>query len=127
MISLRELRAMLKENNIRGCLHYNKPEIVDVLVKRGLLSEIIKITTSSSLPEQKDTKKEINPKYNFLKHIRNSPKKVEIQDVETGETIVYSSIYKAAKRFNQQSRLIYAYYLKVLKNRYAIKVLTESN
>ena len=37
MISLRELRAMLKENNIRGCLHYNKPELVDVLVKRGLI------------------------------------------------------------------------------------------
>ena len=64
MISLRELRAMLKENNIRGCLHYNKPELVDVLVKRGLIPEIFKITTSTSLPERKDTKKEINPKYN---------------------------------------------------------------
>ena len=103
MISLRELRAMLKENNIRGCLHYSKPELVDVLVKRGLIPEIIKITTSTSLPERKDTKKEINPKYNFLKHIRNSPKKVEIQDMETGEIIVYSSMYVAAKRFNQQS------------------------
>ena len=127
MISLRELRAMLKENNIRGCLHYNKPELVAVLVKRGLISEIIKITTSTSLPERKDTKKGRNPKYNFLKHIRNSPKKVEIQDMETGEIIVYSSMYKAAKRFNQQSRLIYAYDGKVWKNRYAIKVLTESN
>ena len=97
MISLRELRAMLKENNIRGCIHYNKPELVDVLVKRGLLPEIIKITTS---------KKEINPKYNFLIHIHNSPKKVEIQDMETGETIVYSSMYKVVKRFNQQSILI---------------------
>ena len=127
MISLRELRAMLKENNIRGCLHYNKPELVDVLVKRGLIPKIIKITTSTSLPERKDTKKEINPKYNFLKHIRNSPKKVEIQDMETGEIIEYSSMYKAAKRFSQQSRLIYAYDGKVWRNRYAIKVLTESN
>ena len=101
MISLRELRAMLKENSIRGCLHYNKPELVDVLVKRGLLPEIIKITTSTSLPERNGTKKEINPKYNFLKRIRNSPKKVDIQDMETGDIIVYSSMYKAAKRFNQ--------------------------
>ena len=76
MISLRELRAMLKENNIRGCNHYNKPELVDVLVKRGLLPEIIKITTIASLPERKDIKKEMNPKYNFLKHIRNSPKRL---------------------------------------------------
>ena len=90
MKSMRELRAMLKDNNIMGCLHYNKPELVDVLVKRGLLPENIKITTSTSLPERKDTKKEINPKYNFLKPIRNSPMKLEIQDMETGEIIVYS-------------------------------------
>ena len=98
-----------------------------MLVKRGFISEIIKITTSTSLRERKDTKKEINPKYNFLKHIRNSPKKVEIQDMKPGEIIVYSSMYNAAKRFNQQSRLIYAYDGKVWRNRYAIKVLTESN
>ena len=77
-----------------------------MLVKRGLLPKTIKITTITSLPEREDTKKEINPKYNFQKYIRNSPKKVEIRDMEMGEIIVYSSTYKAAKRFNQQSRLI---------------------
>ena len=85
----------------------------------------MKITTITSLPEREDTKKEINPKYNFLKYIRNSPKKVEIQDMETGESIVYSYMYKAANRFNQQSRLISTYNGKVSRNRYAIKVLTE--
>ena len=98
---MKELRSMLKENNIRGCLHYNKPELVDMLVKRGLLPEIIKITTITSPTEREDAKKEINPKYNFLKHIHNSPKKVEIRDMETGEIIVYSFMYKDAKRFNQ--------------------------
>ena len=127
MISLTELRAMLKENKIRGYLHYNKSELVDVLVKRGLLPDTMNITTITPLPERENTKKEINPKYNFLKHIRNSPKKVEIQDMETGEIIIYSFMYKAAKTFNQQSRLISAYDGKVLSNRYAIKVLTESN
>ena len=71
MISLKELRAMIKKNNIRGGLHYNKPELVDVLVKRGLLPEIIKITTITLPPKREDAKKEINPKYNFPKHIRN--------------------------------------------------------
>ena len=47
--------------------------------------------------------------------------------METGEIVVYSSMYKATLRFNQQSRLIYAYDGKVWRNRYAIKVLTESN
>ena len=77
MISLTELRAMLKENKIRGYLHYNKSELPDVLVKRGLLPDTMNIKTITSLPERENTSKEINPKYNFLKHIRNSPKKVE--------------------------------------------------
>ena len=98
-----------------------------MLVKGGLLPETMKITTITSLPERVDTKKEINSKYNFLKYIRNSPKKVEIRDMETCEIILYSSMYKAAKRFNQQSRLISTYDGKVWRNRYAIKVLTESD
>ena len=116
-----ELRAMLNENKIRGYLHYNKSELADVLVKRGLLPKPMKITTITSLPEREDTKKEINPKYNFLKCIRNSPKKVEIRNY------LYSSMYMAPKTFNQQSRLISLYDGKVWRNRYAIKVLTESN
>ena len=126
-MSLTELKAMLKENKIRGYLHYNNSELANVLVKRGLLPETIKITTITSLSEREITKKEINPKYNFLKHIRNSPKKIEIQDIETGKIIIYYSVYKAAKRFNQQSILISTYDGKVWRNRYAIKVLTKSN
>ena len=41
--------------------------------------------------------------------MRNSPMKVEIRDIKTVEIIMYTSMYKAAKRFNQQSRLISAY------------------
>ena len=126
MISFTELREMLTENKIRGYLHYNKSELVDVLVKRGLLPYTMDITNITSLPQRENAKKEINPKYNFLKHIRNSPKKVEIQDMETGKIIKYSSMYKAAQRFNQQSKLISTYDGKVWMNRYDIKVLTES-
>ena len=43
--SLTEIRAMLKENKIRGYLHYNKSELVDMLVKRGLLPDTMNITT----------------------------------------------------------------------------------
>ena len=74
MISLTELRAMLKENKMRRYFRYNKSELVDVLVKRGLLPETMKITTITSLPEREDTKKEINHKYNFLKYTRNRSK-----------------------------------------------------
>ena len=76
MISLSELRARVKENKIRGYLHYNKSEFRDVSIKRGLFPDTMNITAITSLPERENTKKEINPRYNFLKHIRNSPKKV---------------------------------------------------
>ena len=109
MTSLTELRAMLKKNYIRWYLHYNKSELIDVLIKRGLLPETINITPTTALRERENTKKERNPKYNFLYNIRNSPKKDEIRDIETDEIIVYFSMYKDAKPFNQQSRLISAY------------------
>ena len=125
MISLTELRTMLKENKIRGYLHYYKSELFDVLVKGGVLPETMKIITITSLPEREVAKKEINHNYNFLKHIRNNLKKDEIQDMETGEIIV-SSMHKAANRFNQQPRLVSTYDGKVWRNRYAIKALTES-
>ena len=80
-----------------------------MLIKRGLLTETNNITTITSLFEREETKKEINPKYNFLNHIPKSPKKVEFRDIETDEIIVYCSMYKAAKTFNQQSILISAY------------------
>ena len=89
MISLTELRAILKENKIRQYLHYNISELIDVLIKRGLLHDTMKITTITLLPERENTKTEIKPNYNFLKHIRNSPKKIEIRDMETGEIIVF--------------------------------------
>ena len=57
MISLKELRAMLKEDKIRGYLHYNKSELVDVFVKRGLLPETIKIATITSLSEREIPRK----------------------------------------------------------------------
>ena len=66
MISLTEISAMLKNNTTKWYLHYNKSELMDVLIKSGLLHETIRTTTITSLPEREDTKKERNPKYNFL-------------------------------------------------------------
>ena len=93
-----------------------------MVIKRGLLPKTI-----ISLPEQENTKKEINHKYNFLKHIRSSQRRLRsIRDIETDEIIVYSFMYKAAKTFIPQSRLISAYDGKVCRNSYAVNVLTES-
>ena len=127
MISLTELNAMLKKNKIREYLCYKKSELIDVLIKRRLLPKAITAISITSLPERENTKKQIIPKYNFLKHIRNISTKVESRDIKTEEIIVYSPMYKTAKTFNKQSRLISAYDGKVCRNRYGMKVLTESD
>ena len=148
MANLNELRAMVKENNLRGYVHYNKPHIIDVLIEKGILPEATRIKKQEIdrllLPETSDSKMycvkcrqmtetvyaearqiEIDPKYDFVRKIRNNPKMVEIRDMETDEVIVYPSMYKAAKAFNQQSRIISANDGKIWKNRYAIKVLKD--
>ena len=58
MISFTELGAMLKKNKIRGYLHYNISELIYVLIKRGLITETINITTITSQPKRENTKKE---------------------------------------------------------------------
>ena len=90
-----------------------------MLIKRGLISE--KYDTN----KQVKAKKDIDPKYYFLKQIRSNPKKVEIYDLETDKVALYPSIYKAALALDQNPGVIGIYNGKVWKNRYAIKVLTE--
>ena len=46
------LRAMLKKNKMRGYLHYNESELIDMLIKRGFLPETI-----TSLPEREIPRK----------------------------------------------------------------------
>ena len=82
--------------------------------------------------EKYDSKKQVNarknkdPKYYLLKQIRSNPKKVEIHDLETDNVVLYPSIYKAALALDQNLGVIVMYNEKVSRNRYAIKVLTES-
>ena len=58
--------------------------------------------------------------------IYSNPKKVEIYDLEADEVVLYPSIYKAAMALDQNPGVIGMYNGKVWRNRYAIKVLTES-
>ena len=48
---------------------------------------------------EKENSKDVN--YNRLKTIRNNPKKVILEDIETGEIKTFSSIYRAAKFIDQ--------------------------
>ena len=121
MLTYSQLMEILKANEIRGYSHYTKSILVDLLGERGLMPE--KCDTSI----QEKSKKDIYPKYIFLRQIHKIPKKDQINDLETDEVAIYSSIYKAALVLGQNPGVIGMYNGKVWRNRYAIKVLTESD
>ena len=84
------------------------------------------------IPEKYETnkrvkaKKDIDPKYNFIRQGDSIPKEEEIHDLETDKVDIYPSIYKAALALEQNPGVIGMYNGKVWRKRYAIKVLTES-
>ena len=89
--------AILKENKIRGYSHYTKPKFIDLLISRVLLPG----EAGTKKGNQETAKKEIGPKSDFLKQIRNSLTNFEIRNIETDEVIVYPSMYKAGKALDQ--------------------------
>jgi hypothetical protein len=99
-MNLPELKMIMKENKIAGSSHMNKPEISAVLLNRGIIS------TDSVKKQAPQVKREFDPKYEFIKSIRNNPKNVEIRDLATGEVTQYSSIYKASRALSSSSSII---------------------
>src|SRR5688572_23641529 len=121
-MNLPELKELMKQHNIRGSSYMNKPEIISTLIEKGVLTlQVVKNWKRPPKVRSKDVK------YDRLKGIRTNPKRVEILDLETGETASYTSMYKAGKALNQNSRLIARYDGKVYKERYVIKVLESSS
>ena len=82
-----------------------------MLVKRGLIPE--KYDTNKPVKARKD----IDPKYIFLRQIHSNPSQVEIHDLETD---------KATLTLDQNPEVIGMYNGKLWKKWYTIKVLTES-
>ena len=52
-------------------------------------------------PKHENPKKELDPKYTRLKTIRTNPKQVVLKSVETGDEIIFPSLY-----INQSPRII---------------------
>ena len=94
MPTFAELMEILKANEIRRYSHYTNSKLIDLLIKRRL-SE--KYDTNKKVKARKD----IDPKYYFLKQIRSNPKKDEIYHLETDKVVLFPSIYKAALALDQ--------------------------
>src|SRR5271155_5845983 len=99
-MKLPELKSLMKENKITFSSNMNKPEIIIVLLDRGIISE------DSVKKQNAFVEREIDPKYEFIRSIRNNPKSVEIRDLETGEITTYPSIYKASRAIGRAAKLI---------------------
>ena len=98
-MKLSELQAIAKENKIVGRSIMNKPEYIASLGEKGLLLAG-KIRT-----EQKTKPHPVNDtRYDYLKLIRQNPKRVMIEDVSTGKVNEYPSLYKAGRAIGVNSK-----------------------
>ena len=111
MAKLSELREILVTNQINGYMHYDKKQLIVLLGEKGLLP---------LKPEK--VKKEINHKFEKLATIRNNPKQVILNNVKTGGTITFPSIYKASTFIDRSPRIITFYNNRVWDNRYEIRI-----
>ena len=107
MPTLAELKEILKQNQLKGYSHCTKSKLFDLLYKRGLIPE------EYDANKQVKAKKDIDPKYIFLRQIHSNPKKVEIHDLETDKVDLYPSIYKAALALDQNAAVNVMYNSKV--------------
>jgi len=127
-MKLPELQLLAKEHNIKGCSYRNKPELKALLGEKGLLSNEF-VEKENRYREEREEKKKrksevnnlVDEKYETLKTIWTNPRRVEILDRETGQVVVYPSMYKADKAFGQSARVISKQNGKMWKDRYEIK------
>src|SRR6218665_2414002 len=131
-MKLPELRLLANEHNIKGCSYRNKPELIALLGEKGLLSNESVEKENRYREEGEEMKRRkveiggvVDEKHERLKTIRTNPRRIEILDRETGEVVVYPSMYKAAKAFGQSAGIMSVYIGKVWKNRYEIKALDD--
>jgi len=114
--SLPELKQMMKDNNIRGWSNKNKPEILKILNENGLVEDV------ALVQKEKKPVKNVLSEFELTKTIRWNPRKVVINDLDTGIETEYPSLYRAARTINFDAKTIARCNGKTLKNRYEIKM-----
>ena len=92
-----EKMEILNASEIIGYSHYTKSKLIDLLIRKGLISE------KYGTIKEENAKKDIYPKYYFLRQIRSNPKKVETRDLDTDKVVLYPSTYKAALALDQNT------------------------
>ena len=83
-MNIKELKTILKENKIHFYAYWDKKKLVALANEHNLLPK-------AELEKEKSN----DVKYDRLKTIKKNPKKVMLEDIETGEIKTFPSIYKA--------------------------------
>ena len=94
-MNIRELKAILKENKIQFYSYWDKKRLIALANEHGLLPK-----------KELEKEKSKDPKYDRLKTIKQNPRKVNLEDIETGEIKTFPSIYKAAEFIDQAPQTI---------------------
>ena len=103
MMKIRGLKKTLEENKIHFYTYWDKNRLIALVNEHDLLP-----------------KTELE--YERLKTIKQNPRKVMLEDIETGEIKTFPSIYKAAKFIDQAPMTITYWNGGVWKNKYKVVV-----
>ena len=110
-MNIKELKKLLKENKIFFHTYWDKKKLIALANEHDLLPK-------TELEKKK--RKDVN--YDRLKTIKQNPRKVMLEDVETGEIKSFPSIYKAAKFIDQAPQTITYWDGGVWKNKYKVLI-----
>ena len=94
-MNIRELKTIFKENKIHFYTYWDKKRLIVLANEHDLLPKIAL---------EKEKSKDV--KYDRLKTIKQNPRKVMLEVIETGEIKTFPSIYKAAKFIDQAPETI---------------------
>ena len=101
-MSKEELRKLLKSNGVCAYTYWGKDKLIELAKINNLLPE----------PEEPKEPEIPEPKkisWQKLRNIRNSPVKVKLIDIETGEEKIFPSIYRTAKYLDKSPQTIRHY------------------
>ena len=112
-MNIKELKTLLKENNIPFFAYWDKKRLTAVANEHNLLPQI-----------ELEKERSKNDKYDRLRTIRDNPKTVMVEDVETDEIKTFPSIYGASKFLDTSPYTVYYWGNKdgAWKNKYEILV-----
>ena len=94
-MNIKELKMILKENKIHFYTYWDKKRLVALANEHNLLPK-------TELGKEKSQ----DVKYDRLKTIKQNPRKVMLEDIETGEIKIFPSIYKVAKFIDQAPQMV---------------------